>query len=79
MLNANQLKLNQMRAKKVKGIDLKNEELDIWMIMIQKEKGKRYNVGLLDDSGEKPYSTLHEKEADEKVKKLNEQFEVMQW
>ena len=62
-----------MRAKVVKGIDRNNLEADIWMIMIQKEKGKRYDVGLLNGM-HKPYYTLHKEEADELCKSLNERF-----
>ena len=61
-----------MKAKVVKSINLNDLEKDCWMIMIQKEKGKKYNVGLLVDN--KPYYTYHEDEAIEKVKKLNIEF-----
>lgn len=63
-----------MKAKVVKGINTQNIEEDVWMIMIQKEKGKRYNIGLLDDTGRKPYFTYHKDEANEKCKKINTQF-----
>lgn len=68
-----------MKAKVVKGINLENKESDIYMVMIQREKGKRFNVGLLDDSGDKPYFSYHKEEAEEKVRRLNIQFEAMQW
>ncbi len=65
-----------MKAKVIKGINLKDRESEIWMILIQKEKGTRYNIGLLDDCGENPYFTLHKSEAVEKVKRLNDEFRV---
>ena len=64
-----------MRAKVVKGIDRNNLEADIWMIMIQKEKGKQYSVGLLNNM-HKPYYTLHKEEADELCKSLNKKFQA---
>ena len=39
-----------------------------------KEKGKRYDVGLLNGM-HKHYSTNHKEEADELCKSLNERFE----
>lgn len=63
-----------MKARVSKAFDRNNMEADIWMIMIQKEKGSPYNVGLLNDQN-KPYYTHHKEEAIEKCKELNKKFD----
>ena len=44
-----------------------------WGILIQKEIGKGFDTGLAVEC--KPYFTLQKEEADEKVKRLNKEFE----
>ena len=63
-----------MKAKVIDAFDRKNPEKDCYMIAIQEgKKGSRYNKYLSQDG--KPYYTYHKDEADDKVKKLNEEFE----
>ena len=62
-----------MKAKAVKCFDETNPETDVWSVMIQIEKYGIFNTPLK-GNGNNVYSTLHEIEAREKAKSLNEKW-----